>query len=234
MLKNRNLNIGWWFKEKYFLSFKSRFDCEGWPHWYFISHVCKFIFQTSRRMNIFLNSSSLLVVRVTLNNENFVFPYFCTPFWGTLLWKNGTFGKTTPCSYTRSCKRYKNLWKLRWVLSTYFWFCNIAFFWISNYFSATVPSYMTSSNRFNTSEVVGGQDAPSPVPWQVSVRSWSSHFCGATILDESTLLCAAHCFPGSSSTSGKTIRAGSTERSSGGQVFILLIYFIDKDYDYWD
>ena len=95
-----------------------------------------------------------------------------------------------------------------------------------------MPSYMTSSNRFNTSEVVGGQDAPSPVPWQVSVRSWSSHFCGATILDESTLLCAAHCFPGSSSTSGKTIRAGSTERSSGGQVFILLIYFIDKDYDY--
>ena len=88
-----------------------------------------------------------------------------------------------------------------------------------------MPSYMTSSNRFNTSEVVGGQDAPSPVPWQVSVRSWSSHFCGATILDESTLLCAAHCFS-SSSTSGKTIRAGSTQRLSGGQVFMLLIYFI--------
>ena len=88
-----------------------------------------------------------------------------------------------------------------------------------------MPSYMTSSSRFDPEEIVGGQDAPSPVPWQVSVRSWSSHFCGATILDESTLLCAAHCFS-SSSTSGKTIRAGSTQRSSGGQVFMLLIYFI--------
>ena len=84
---------------------------------------------------------------------------------------------------------------------------------------------MTSSSRIDPAEIVGGQDAPSPVPWQVSVRSWSSHFCGATILDESTLLCAAHCFS-SSSTSGKTIRAGSTQRSSGGQVFMLLIYFI--------
>ena len=88
---------------------------------------------------------------------------------------------------------------------------------------------MTSSSRFVPAEIVGGQDAPSPIPWQVSVRSWSSHFCGATILDESTLLCAAHCFPGSSSTSGKTIRAGSTQRSNGGQVFLafmLLIYLI--------
>ena len=84
---------------------------------------------------------------------------------------------------------------------------------------------MTSSSRFEIGEIVGGQDAPSPIPWQVSVQSWSSHFCGATILDESTLLCAAHCFP-SSSTSGKTIRAGSTQRSSGGQVIMLLIYFI--------
>ena len=77
---------------------------------------------------------------------------------------------------------------------------------------------MTSANRdFNTSEIVGGQDAPSPIPWQVSVRSFESHFCGATILDASTLLCAAHCFY-QSSTFGKSIRAGSTKRSSGGQV----------------
>ena len=89
-----------------------------------------------------------------------------------------------------------------------------------------MPSYMTSATRFDTAEIVGGQDAPSPIPWQVSVQTLSSHFCGATLLDESTLLCAAHCFPGSSSTSGKTIRAGSRQRSSGGQVFMLLIYFI--------
>ena len=80
-----------------------------------------------------------------------------------------------------------------------------------------MPSYMTSANRFNQSEIVGGQDAPSSIPWQVSVRSYDWHFCGATIIDKTTLLCAAHCFEGSSIT-GKSIRAGSTQKSSGGQV----------------
>jgi secreted trypsin-like serine protease len=71
---------------------------------------------------------------------------------------------------------------------------------------------MTSADR-----IVGGEDAPSPIPWQVSVRSGSFHFCGATILDASTLLCAAHCFY-QSSASGKSIRAGSVQKGSGGQV----------------
>merc|ERR1712172_61399 len=77
---------------------------------------------------------------------------------------------------------------------------------------ADMPSYMLSSDR-----VVGGSDTPSPIPWQVSVRSGTFHFCGATILDASTLLCAAHCFY-QSSASGKSIRAGSIQKSSGGQV----------------
>ena len=80
-----------------------------------------------------------------------------------------------------------------------------------------MPSYMISASRFNTSEIVGGQDAPSPIPWQVSVRGYGWHFCGATILDKTTVLCAAHCFEGSS-LSGKSILAGTTQKSSGGQV----------------
>ena len=80
-----------------------------------------------------------------------------------------------------------------------------------------MPSYMTSATRFDIAEIVGGQDAPSPIPWQVSVRTGTYHFCGATILDKTTVLCAAHCFYGSS-TSGKSILAGTTQRSSGGQV----------------
>ena len=75
-----------------------------------------------------------------------------------------------------------------------------------------MPSFMTSADR-----IVGGEDAPSPIPWQVSVRTGSFHFCGATILDASTLLCAAHCFY-QSSASGKSIRAGSVQKGSGGQV----------------
>merc|ERR1712156_1138736 len=74
---------------------------------------------------------------------------------------------------------------------------------------AEMPEFMLNADR-----IVGGEDAPSPIPWQVAVLSGSFQFCGATILDESTLLCAAHC---QVSTSDK-IRAGSINRKSGGQV----------------
>merc|ERR1712241_694804 len=97
---------------------------------------------------------------------------------------------------------------------------------------ANMPSYMTSSDR-----IVGGQQAPSPVPFQVSVQDsehylelehGTLHYCGATILDASTLLSAAHCFYNPNAdllgesprltAKNKTIRAGSLEKYSGGQV----------------
>ena len=86
-----------------------------------------------------------------------------------------------------------------------------------------MPNFMTETNRFDPEEIVGGKPAPSPIPWQVSVQRGDyqngySHFCGATILDEFTLISAAHCFDGEMETSSKVIRAGSTKKSSGGQV----------------
>ena len=75
-----------------------------------------------------------------------------------------------------------------------------------------MPSFMTNVDR-----IVGGQNATSPIPWQVSVQIGYWHFCGATILDESTLLSAAHCFYESSAWD-TSIRAGSVEKGSGGQV----------------
>ena len=77
----------------------------------------------------------------------------------------------------------------------------------------------TTDDRFKPAEIVGGQIAPSPIPWQVSVQSGGSHFCGGTILDTYTILSAAHCFDGfGDSVEGFYIRAGSRKRSSGGQV----------------
>ena len=42
-----------------------------------------------------------------------------------------------------------------------------------------------------------GDNALSPIPWQVSMRyeKWKNyqHFCGGTILDSKTILTAAHC-----------------------------------------
>ena len=41
--------------------------------------------------------------------------------------------------------------------------------------------------------IVGGDDAPSPIPWQVRVQL-GDFLCGGTILDETTILSAANCF----------------------------------------
>ena len=74
----------------------------------------------------------------------------------------------------------------------------------------------------DVSKIVGGEDAPRPIPWQVSIRYCSSgycHFCGGTILDKKTVLSAAHCFSQGQSMEGYSIMAGATDLFSNvGQV----------------
>ena len=70
-------------------------------------------------------------------------------------------------------------------------------------------------------KIVGGEAAASPIPWQVSVRSCADgwcHFCGGTILDENTVLSAAHCFDSCQSMSGYYIMTGDTDKYRPGQV----------------
>jgi len=71
------------------------------------------------------------------------------------------------------------------------------------------PGFMTGDR------IVGGEAASSPIPWQVSVRQGQSgwgHFCGGTILDATTVMCAAHCFTKDQSMSGYYVAAGMTDR----------------------
>ena len=72
-----------------------------------------------------------------------------------------------------------------------------------------MPTFMQNADR-----IVGGEAAPSMIPWQVAILSGNSQFCGGTILDSCTILTAAHC----GINTGHGIRAGSLNKQSGGQV----------------
>ena len=71
-----------------------------------------------------------------------------------------------------------------------------------------------------SNRIVGGENASIPIPWQVHVhlqRNGEEH-CGGTILDETTILTAAHCFYPPLPTSADYIEAGiSVEASLDGQ-----------------
>ena len=68
-----------------------------------------------------------------------------------------------------------------------------------------MPDFMLNSDR-----IVGGENASSMIPWQVSIGG-----CGGTILDSCTILTAAHC---GQIKPGISIRAGSLNNYNGGQV----------------
>ena len=67
--------------------------------------------------------------------------------------------------------------------------------------------------------IVGGDEALSPIPWQVHIHISNGFTCGGTILDEETILSAAHCFhPLRSINNNDYIEAGiRLESSSSGQ-----------------
>ena len=72
-----------------------------------------------------------------------------------------------------------------------------------------MPSFMQNADR-----IVGGEAAPGMIPWQVFILTGNGFMCGGTIIDACTVLSAAHC----GITTDGSIRAGSLNRQSGGQV----------------
>merc|ERR1712172_4223 len=95
---------------------------------------------------------------------------------------------------------------------------------------AKIPSWMKSdlarSDPWN--RIVNGKTAPSPIPWQVHLRSGSpfgsfGYFCGGTIIDAKTIITAAHCYHGKNLNAGNWfITAGVVhiQDGAGQSVFV--------------
>ena len=81
-----------------------------------------------------------------------------------------------------------------------------------------VPSFFDQTNA--TQKIVGGKKVPSMIPWQVSIRQITLvgefHYCGGTILDEKTILSAAHC----QIKKGDKILAGHVDLNVGKSIFV--------------
>ena len=71
---------------------------------------------------------------------------------------------------------------------------------------------MKNALDFN-SRIVGGSNASTPIPWQVLVHDCLDPYCGGTILDEYTILSAAHC----NISSNDYILAGAKSSQPGPQ-----------------
>lgn len=71
----------------------------------------------------------------------------------------------------------------------------------------------------NTGRIVGGEEArPYSWPWQVQVRYYNSHSCGASLISEDFILCAAHCFQGTSDR-GYSFRVGRYSTSGSNEPY---------------
>ncbi|XP_067004189.2 trypsin-1 [Anabrus simplex] len=84
---------------------------------------------------------------------------------------------------------------------------------VASCFGGTLPVRPRLDGR-----IVGGQTTSiSNYPYQLSLQSSGSHICGASIISTTWAITAAHCVAGSSA-SRLSLRAGSSNRGSGGSV----------------
>ncbi|KAL4703150.1 hypothetical protein ACJJTC_016751 [Scirpophaga incertulas] len=82
-----------------------------------------------------------------------------------------------------------------------------------------------------SSRIVGGQDAPEGAyPYQVSLRSFGSHFCGGSILNSKWILTAAHCTINKSVNSIQVV-VGTNSLTTGGVQYLVERIIVHENYD---
>jgi len=80
--------------------------------------------------------------------------------------------------------------------------------------------------------IVGGEVTTiGEFPYQVSVQLNGQHICGGAVIGNQFVLTAAHCFEDALSSSDYTVRVGSGEHASGGDVLSLRQVITHGDYN---
>ncbi|XP_017862340.1 PREDICTED: trypsin-4 [Drosophila arizonae] len=81
--------------------------------------------------------------------------------------------------------------------------------------------------------IVNGREAnEGEFPYQLSLRRLTVHICGASVLDGSWAITAAHCVDGHEKQPQEfTLRLGSVKRSSGGSVMSVRTIYKHPSYD---
>lgn len=80
---------------------------------------------------------------------------------------------------------------------------------------ASEATFSTEETHSTEHSIVGGAAASiADFPWQVSLQSFGSHFCGGSILNDEWILTAAHCVEGQRA-SRLSVEAGATRLGRG-------------------
>lgn len=84
--------------------------------------------------------------------------------------------------------------------------------------------------------IVNGREArEGEFPYQLSLRRLTVHICGASVLDGSWAITAAHCVDGHERQPHEfTLRLGSVKRSSGGSIMTVRTIYKHPSYDTTD
>lgn len=85
--------------------------------------------------------------------------------------------------------------------------------------------------QLTSTRIVGGEDAPEgSAPYQCSMQSGRSHFCGCSVLSNEWILTASHCVAGQS-PSNVEILVGTNSLREGGQYYNIEKFIMHEKYN---